>query len=148
MNYSPHASEGNPLFDIDGGYLALILNAFYLIIIFILEKFVVNKYETQIIDSSSTLSYVKKLMASDKSTFIFVSFAYAFIISTLSSRVVAIIDWIVFGIYQGSFYQTKYSILRSKMPLGRCDLVVTILVFIIALIIWYKLEYKKTKNIV
>lgn len=148
LNYSPHASKGNLLFDLDGGYLALILNAFYIIIIFILEKFFVNKYETQMFDSTNTFDYVKKLMSLDKSSFIFVSFSFAFIMSTLSSRLVAIIDWIVFGIYQGKFYQTKYAILRSKMPLGRFDLVVIILIFIVSLIIWYKLEYKKTKSII
>lgn len=82
-------------------------------------------------------------MNSDKNSFIATSFVYAFIISTLTSRLVAIIDWIIFGIYKSNFYHTKYAILRSKMPLKRFYPVVMILVFVISLMLWYKLEFKK-----
>ena len=146
LNYSDYADEGNPLFDIDGGYLALVLNLLYLITIFMLERFVVRKYETIIIESNNAIDYTKKLMNSDKYNFMITSFVFAFIISTLASRLVAIIDWIIFGIYKANFYQTKYVMLRSKMPLQRFDLVVTVIVFIVSLMLWYKLEHKKQKN--
>lgn len=98
------------------------------------------------LDANNTFDYMKKLMHSDKYSFIFTSFVYAFIISTLASRFVAIIDWLIFGIYKSNFEQIHYAMLRSKMPLQRFDPIVTVFVFLIALIFWYKFEFKKTKR--
>lgn len=143
LNYSSDASEGNPLFSIDDGYLVLVINFIYLILIFIIEKFIINKYETINIHSKNSFDYFKNLYKSDKNNFIVNSFVFALVISTLSSRLMAIIDWIVYGVYKSRFKQTKYAIIREKMLLQRFDPVVGLIMFVVTFILWYKLEYNK-----
>lgn len=146
VNNSPYAEEGNPLFNIDGGYLVLVLNLLYLLMVFILEKFIIRKYETILLNASGFVDYSVKLFKNEKSDFILTSFVYAFIIASLASRLVVIIDWIIFGIYHESFKQTNYSILKSKMPLGRFDPIISIITLLVAVIVWYYLEYQKSKK--
>lgn len=146
LNFSSDALEGNPLFTIDGGYLALVMNLIYLILIFIFEKLIINKYQTININSKNSFDYFKNLYKSDKNNFIVNSFVFAFIISTLSSRLTAIIDWLVYSFYKYNFKQSKYAIIRSKMPFQRFDFTVGLIMFVVALILWFKLEFKKMKK--
>lgn len=47
---------------------------------------------------------------------------------------------------KSNFYELKYSIIRSKMLLGRFDVIVSLITFICAAISWYILEFKKTNE--
>lgn len=142
-----HHLEGNPLFQIDGGYLALAINFLYLIVIFLIEKLILNKYETIVIEASSGLDYYKKLYKTDRSNYIITSISFAFIFSTFASRISAIIDWVIFGIYRGNYPLTKYALIREKMPFHRYDVTIAFLSFFIFVILWYKIEYKKSKQV-
>lgn len=146
-NYHYLVTEGNPLVYMDNGYLILIVNAFYFLVIVVLAIYI-DSYNTVHIDSVGTFDYVKKLFHSDHYKFLFVSISFAFVYATLVSRLIVVIDWIVFGIYTNSFFQTLYSRLRDMMPLGRFDIVLGIIAFIIFLPIWYKFEYNKTKQMI
>lgn len=148
LNFSETAVEGNPLFQIDGGYLALVVNFMYILTVFLLELLVLNKYETIVLEVNSFNSYVKKLIKNDNFSYILASFSFAYIISTITSRLMAIIDWIIFGIYGNDFYQLAYTNLRKKMPLGRYDVVVAVIVFVVSLVVWYRLEYLKSKKLI
>lgn len=147
INFGPGGlDEGNPLFEIDGGYLALVVNFLYLWLVFGLEKLVFNKYKTIVLDASNSIEYTKKIYKSDRTDFVVVSIVFAFVLSTFSSRMMAIIDWVVYGFYKGEFRNTKYAILRSKMPFGRYDSLVAILSLIVFYVLWFHLEYRRSQK--
>ncbi len=146
LNYTAYAEEGNPLFLIDGGYLSLLVNLLYVGIVFIIG-YNVEKYQTIIIEANSCFDYFKKLYKTNRSDFIMISVLISFIYSTFASRLVAIIDWIVYGIYQSGFYETKYAIIKSKMPFGRYDILVIFIAFFIFIFIWFKSEYNKSNKL-
>lgn len=146
-NYYDYVSEGNPLMSVGRGYLIFVTNLLYFIVIVILVKYL-DKYKTIVIETSGTIDYVKELYKSDHSKFIFVSIASSFVYATLVSRVVVIIDWIIFGIYTTRFFETRYALVRDLMPFGKYDFVIGLIFFIIFIILWYKTEYKKSKKLI
>lgn len=147
IRYGSADLEGNPLFHIDGGFIALILNFIYIITILLLESLVIRKYETIVVEANNGYNYFKNILKSEKWNFMIVSLIFSFIISTFASRLTAIIDWIIYGIYRGNYHKTTYAIIRDKMPLNRYDIIVVPLAFILSFIIWYKIEYKKSKEL-
>jgi uncharacterized protein with PQ loop repeat len=58
-----------------------------------------------------------------------------------------ITDWIIYGIYQRDYYSTGYAIMRDKMPFGRYDLIIALLSFWLFVVLWYKIEYRKSKKV-
>lgn len=146
-NYYNYVSEGNPLIGIAKGYLIFVPNLLYFVCIIALVKYL-DKYQTIIIEACGTIDYIKKLYKSDNSRFIFVSIASSFVYATLVSRVVVIIDWLLFGIYTTRFFQTKYAIIRNLMPFDKYDFIIGLIAFIIFIILWYKVEYKKSKKLI
>lgn len=143
-NYDHLVDEGNPLIYIDNGIWVLILNACYFIIIIILAK-VLDKYKTVYTDVVSLRSYIKYLFSSEHYKFIFISIIYAFVNASLVSRLIVVIDWLVFGIFKNDFFNTTYYYLRNLMPFGRFDITIGILAFFLFILLWYILEYKKVK---
>lgn len=138
--------EGNLLTRSEYGYLSLIVNLIYLIII-ILLSIAISKYQTVAIDSKNAFVYTIKLYKSDAFKFMFISLAYAYVIATFVSRFSAIVDWIVFGIYKSNFITTGYAIFRSILPFGRYDVIIGLIVFLIMLPLWFYLEYRKSQQI-
>ncbi|MCK9235352.1 MAG: hypothetical protein WC225_04905 [Acholeplasmataceae bacterium] len=148
INFGPGGlDEGNPLFEIDGGYLALVVNFLYLSLVFGLEKLVFNKYQTVVLDASGSFEYTKKIFKSDKTDFVVVSIVFAFVLSTFLSRAMAIIDWVVYGFYKGEFHKTKYAILRSKMPFGRYDSLIAVISLIVFYVLWFHIEYRRSQKL-
>lgn len=143
--YTSYAEEGNPLFYIDAGYLSLVVNLIYLVIVFVIGH-TIEKYESISIEASNSFDYFKKLYKTDRTNFIYVSSLTAFVYATFASRVIAILDWVMYGVYQRSFYSTQYAMLREKMPLGRYDLVAAPFLFLFFIILWYKFEFIKSKK--
>lgn len=146
LNYTSYANEGNPLFLIDGGYLSLIVNLIYVAVVFIIGC-IIERYQTIIIEANSSFDYFKKLYKTDRTDFIIISFLTAFVFATFVSRATAILDWIIYGIYQSGFYETNYAMIRAKMPLGRYDIVVICISLFLFVQLWFKFEYKKSKKI-
>lgn len=146
VNSSAYAHEGNPLIYINNGYIILGINLVYLIVLFIFSK-IVEKYKTVVLKAKNSFDYVRKLYKSDHYRFIFVSLAFAFVYASIVSRIIVVIDWIVFGIYDYDFPYTIYSKLRDLMPFGRYDIIFGILSFFILIPIWYRMEYKKSKTL-
>lgn len=146
LNYSSYVAEGNPLFAIDGGYLSLFVNFIYAVVVFIIG-YKMEKYQTIVIEANSCYDYFKKLLKSDRTDFIGISFLSAFVFASFSSRLTVIIDWIIYGIYQRDYYSTGYAILRDKMPFGRYDLIIALLSFWLFVVLWYKIEYRKFKEV-
>lgn len=145
LNNSNHANEGNPLININDGYLVLAINLIYFLFIIFLA-IIIGKYKNVKIMSKNTFDYIKKLYRSDHFVFIFISLAFSFVYASIVSRLIVILDWIIFGIYESGFYSTIYSQIRGLMPLGRYDVIFGFLSFMIFIPIWYKLEYKKSKS--
>jgi len=146
LNYTAYAEEGNPLFAIDGGYLSLIINLIYVVTVFIIG-YKIEKYQTIIIEANSSFDYFKKLYKTNHYDFIIISVLTSFIYSSFVSRLVAIIEWIVYGIYQSDFYDTKYAIIKAKMPFGRYDILFIFIAFFIFIFIWFKSEYNKSNKL-
>lgn len=145
LNYTAYAEEGNPLFLIDGGYLSLVINLIYVVTVFIIG-YNIEKYQTIIIEANSCFDYFKKLYKTNRSDFIIISILTSFIYSTFASRLTAILDWIIYGIYQSGFYDTKYAIIKTKIPFGRYDVLVIFITFFIFILIWVKSEYNKSNK--
>jgi len=145
LNNSITAGEGNPLINVDNGYIILVINLIYFIIVIFLAK-IIDKYKTVILESKGTFDYVKKIYKSDNYIFIFVCFAFSFVYASIISRLIVVIDWAIFGIYENIFYSTTYSRLRDLMPFGRYDIFFGVLSFFIFIPIWYRLEYKKSNK--
>lgn len=143
LNNSGYVGEGNPLINFANGYIILIINLVYFVIVIFLVK-IVDKYKTVILESKGTFDYVKKLYKSDHFLFIFVCFAFSFVYSSIVSRSIVVIDWVIFGIFKNTFYDTTYSRLREIMPFGRYDIIFGVLSIFIFIPIWFKLEYKKS----
>jgi hypothetical protein len=146
LNYSSYAEEGNPLFSIDGGYFSLVINLIYAGIVFIIG-YSIEKYRTIIVEANSSFDYFKKLYKTNQSNFITISALSSFIYATFASRLAVIIDWIIYGIYQSDFYNTKYAIIKAKMPLGRYDIVVIFVSFFLFLFLWFRFEYIKSNGV-
>jgi|GEM_PF-2245809 len=146
LNYSSFAEEGNPLFIIDGGYLSLIINLIYVVVVFIIG-YRIEKYQTITLKANNSFDYLIKLYKTDRTDFINISILTAFIFATFAARTTAIIDWIIYGIYQSGFYSTKYAMIRAEMPLGRYDVVVIFISLFLFVPLWFRLEYKKSKEI-
>lgn len=146
LNYTAYANEGNPLFQIDSGYLSLIVNLVYVAVVYIIGCIIEN-YQTIIIEANSGFDYFKKLYTTDRTDFIIISFLTAFVFATFVSRATAILDWIIYGIYQSGFYETNYAMIRAKMPLGRYDIVVICVSLFLFVQFWFKSEYKKSKEV-
>lgn len=145
LNYTSYVQEGNPLFALDGGYLSIFLNLVYIVVVFIVGC-KIEQYKTITIDSRNSYDYFKKLWKSNQTDYISVSFLISFVYASFISRFTVITDWIIYGIYQRNFFSTGYAILRDKMPFGRYDLVVAILAFWIFVWLWYKMEFRKSKE--
>jgi len=143
LSNSSHADEGNPLINIYSGYIILAINLAYFIIVIFLSK-IIEKYETVVLKSKGTFEYVKKIYLSNHFSFIFVSLAFAFVNASIVSRTIVVVDWIVFGIFENTFYSTSYSKLRTLMPFGRYDILLGVLSFLICIFIWFRLEHKKS----
>ena len=147
LNNSSYVSEGNPLVYTDYGYIVLVINLVYMITIVFLSK-IIEKYKTVILKSKGTLDYIKQLDKSNHISFIFVSLAFSFVNATLVSRLVVVVDWVIFGIYENTFYSTTYFKIRDFMPFGRYDILIGVLSFFIFIPIWYRLEFKKSITLV
>ena len=146
LNYSPYVEEGNPIFAIDGGYLSLFVNFVYAVVVFIIG-YKMDQYQTIVIEANSSYDYFKKLWKSNRTDFIGISFLSAFVFASFSSRLTVITDWIIYGIYQRDYYSTGYAIMRDKMPFGRYDLIIALLSFWLFVVLWYKIEYRKSKKV-
>jgi len=146
LTYTPYVREGNSLFSIDGGYLSLVANLIYLIIAFLIGL-KIERYDTVIVEARNSFDYFKKLFTMDRTDFIYISYLTAFIYATFASRLSVVMDWIIFGIYQETFFSTQYSIIRNEMPFGRVDIVVALLSFLLFSILWYSSEFRKSKKI-
>jgi len=144
-NYYYLVDEGNPFILVGNGVLVLVINVIYLVLIIILSK-VMDKYKTVYINSNNIFIYIKNLYKSDHYKFIYTSIIFSFIYATLISRLVVVIDWIVFGIYKGAFFTTSYFKIRDMLPLNRYDVIVGLLFFFALIPTWYLLEFKKVKN--
>lgn len=147
LNNSSYVSEGNPLVYTDYGYIVLVINLVYMLTIVFLSK-IIEKYKTVILKSKGTLDYIKQLYKSNHISFIFVSLAFSFVNATLVSRLVVVVDWVIFGIYENTFYSTTYFKIRDFMPFGRYDILIGVLSFFIFIPIWYRLEFKKSITLV
>lgn len=121
------------------------LNFLYLFAVYFAAK-LYCKYETVVLDANNTFGYIKKIYKSDNTIFILVNASFTFITTTFISRLVAIIDWIIFGIYKGRYFKTNYAILRSMMPFERFDIVVGVLVALISVPLWFYIEHQKSKK--
>lgn len=141
-----HLDEGNPLFSVLGGQLSLVANFLYFVAVFVIG-YHIQKYQTIIVEAKNSFHYAKELFKTDRYDFIIISFSSAFVYSTFLSRVMTIVDWLIYGIYELEFYTTKYAMLRSKLPFGRYDLVVTLLGFIIIVPLWYVFEFHKSQKL-
>ena len=143
LNFSDHASEGNPLIHVHSGYLILAINFVYFVVIFFLAKWI-ERYQGIIVQAKGTFDYVKKLYLSEHYQFIFVCLAFSFIHATLVSRFIVVLDWIVFGFNDGSFHLTTYYSLRQQMPFERFDILAGFLSFFVFLCIWFRMEFQKS----
>ena len=128
--YSSLVGEGNPLIHIGRGYGVLITNFIYLLFIVILSIYI-SRYKTVYLEAKNVFEYAIKLYKSDHHKFIFVNIASSFIYASLISRVIVIIDWVMFGIYTNKFFNTYYFYLRNQMPFARFDVIVGFSAFII-----------------
>lgn len=145
INHSNYADEGNPLINNYYGYTIIVINLLYFIIVVVITK-IIEKYKTVSLQSKGTFDYMKKLYQSDHYRFIFISLGFAFIYASLVSRSIVVVDWLVFGIYGNKSYSTIYFRIRNLMPFSRYDIIFGALSFFIFIIIWYRLEYKKSKK--
>jgi MFS family permease len=145
LNFTPYAEEGNPLFGIDGGYLSLVLNLIYFVVAFFVGYFI-ERYETIIVEAKNGFDYFKKIFKMNRTDFIFISFLTAFIYASFASRLSVIIDWIIYGFFQRSFYSTQYAIIRDEMPFGSYGLLVALLSFLFFSVFWYTFEFWKSKK--
>jgi hypothetical protein len=143
--YEHLVSEGNIFFEYGNGMWALVLNFFHLVAIF-LTAYSYGKYKTLQISSTNGFDYAKKLYLHESVTFIYIIGCYAFIVASFVSRIAVIIDWILFGIYTFEFYNTTYSIIKSLMPMGRYDVVFAFVSVFVAIPLWFRLEYIKSKR--
>jgi hypothetical protein len=145
VNYYLIVGEGNPIATSEYGYLIIFINLAYLISIFFSARYYTN-YKTEYIQSKNVVDYVKKLYHGHTSMFIFVNTCFAYIISTFISRTTVILDWIIFAIYKEDFINTSYSMIRNMLPFERYDVYTGFIAFLIAIPLWFKLEYNKTKK--
>lgn len=143
QNYYHLVGEGNPLASTEYGYLILPVNAIYLILI-IIAAIVMGRYKTIVLESKSVLDYIKNLYLSKHNNFIFVNGCFTLIVASFVSRATAIFDWFVFGFYKEEFFQSRYAIIRSLMPLGRYDVITGIITAVIAIPLWFYMEYIKS----
>jgi uncharacterized protein with PQ loop repeat len=146
LNYTSYVEEGNPLFTIDGGYLSLFVNFLYAVVVFIIG-YKMEQYQTIVIEANSGFDYFKKLWKSNRTDFISISFLSSFVFASFFSRLTVITDWIIYGIYQREYFSTGYAILRDKMPFERYDLIIALLSFWLLVLLWYKIEYRKSKEV-
>ena len=142
--YSSLVGEGNPLIHIGRGNGVLVANFIYLLFIVILSIYI-SRYKTVYLEAKNVFEYAIKLYKSDHHKFIFVNIASSFIYASLISRVIVIIDWVMFGIHTNEFFNTYYFYLRNQMPFARFDVIVGFSAFIILIPLWYIYEYRKVK---
>lgn len=143
INFTSYAEEGNPLFLLNIGYISYIINFIYIIAVLMIGK-TINHYQTIQIASKNSFDYIKKLFQSDRTDFIVLANITAFVYATFASRLTAILDWIIYGIYQDNFDKTQYAIVRSMLPFDRYDTLVIFVSFLIFLLLWFKVEHQKS----
>lgn len=147
-NYYPLVSEGNQVMNNSQyGFFVFIINFVYLLMVFVASA-IYNKHQTVIINASSTMNYTKRLYTSDNYSFILANVCFTFIVATFVSRMTAIFDWIVFGFYRENFFNSTYAIIRSTMPMERYDIITGAIAALIAIPLWFHLEYLKSKKII
>ena len=144
-NYNHLVSEGNPLVLVDNGIWVIVVNLVYLVIIIFLVR-ALDKYETIYLKSNSVFDYIKKLYKSDHYKFILISVIFSFVYATIISRLIVVIDWLIFGIYKSNFFHTTYYLVRKQMPLYRYDILLGLCSFFVCIPLWYILEYRKVKE--
>ncbi len=146
-NYPDIVGEGNMVANNNQyGYLVFVLNFLYLIFVFI-ASLIYARYKTIITEATGTFSYIKKMYTSNHNSFIIVNFSFTFIVSTFVSRLTSILDWIIFGFYKENFFSSTYAIIRSTMIMGRYDIVVGLIAGLVAIPLWFRLEFLKSKKV-
>jgi len=145
QNYSHLVGEGNPLALGEYGYISLILNVVYLLLIFMFS-FYLQRYQTFVVKANNMKQYIKKIYTSHNTQFIFSISCFVFIVGSFSSRIMVITDWVVFGLYKTTFYETLYANIRMNLPFQRYDIIVGILVGLLAIPLWFFIEYRKSKK--
>ncbi|WP_264229565.1 hypothetical protein [Acholeplasma laidlawii] len=147
-NYDGVVSEGNQIvYSSKYGYLVFVINFVYLVMVFV-ASVLNSRYQTVIINASSTMNYTKRLYTSDNYSFILANVCFTFIVATFVSRMTAIFDWIVFGFHRENFFNSTYAIIRSTMPMERYDIITGAIAALIAIPLWFHLEYLKSKKII
>ena len=126
--------------------MSLFVNFLYAVVVFIIG-YKMEQYQIIVIEANSCYDYFKKLWKSNRTDFISISFLSSFVFASVSPKLTVITDWIIYGIYQREYYSTGYAILRDKMPFERYDLIIALLSFWLFVVLWYKIEYRKSKEV-
>lgn len=139
-------TEGNPLIHLENRFIIFYVNIGYIIMIGLLSLYL-KHYKTIVIESKNAFLYMVALYKSDHYKFLIASSFFSIIIGSFISRSIAILDWVLFGLFHEAYFESFYYHLRDQMPFQRFDILVGILSFIIVWPLWFKFEHKKIKHL-
>jgi len=146
--YSDIVGEANQLlYNKQTAYIVLILNILYLIAVFFAAR-LNNKYQTPLYKANNVLEYTKKLYQSNNFIFILVNASFTFIVTTFVSRLVTILEWVLFGIFKENFFNSNYSKIKALLPFNSFGLVFSFITIFISIPLWFYLEHLKSQKMI
>ena len=150
--------EGNPISAIlDFGWLGLILaNVFAIAVFMVFAHIAFDKYKTPLFKVNNFFEFYLMLFYNTKTMIVKPMFKlpknwmpfFAMISSSacaalIAGRVVVVLEWI--AILMG-YKHSAYFIIRKGVPLGRVDIWVFVLAFLVSTLVWMQKEFKKVRK--
>ncbi len=150
--------EGNPISAIfNFGWIALIITNIIAIAVFgLFAHIAFDKYKTPHIRVNSFFEFYLMLFYNTKTMIVkpmfklpknwlpfFAMISFSGCISLIVGRIVVVLEWIAVLLgYEDSFY----FVLREHIPLGRTDVWIFVIAFLISVVVWMESEFRKVRQ--
>ncbi len=150
--------EGNPISAVfEFGWIALMLTNIFAIVVFALFSHVAFvRYKTPKIEVNNFFEFYLMLFYNTKTMVVkpmfkwpknwmpfFAMISYCACIALIAGRVVVVAEWIAILL---GYEHSAYFMARAGIPLGRTDIWVFVVAFLISVIVWMEKEFKKVRK--
>ncbi|MBR5273472.1 MAG: hypothetical protein IKU25_08820 [Clostridia bacterium] len=150
--------EGNPISAVfEFGWIALIITNLIALVIFALfSHMAFVRYKTPKIEVDNFFEFYLMLFYNTKTMVVkpmfklpknwmpfFAMISYAACIALIAGRIVVVAEWIAILL---GYEHSAYFMVRVGIPLGRTDIWVFVLAFLISVIVWMEKEFKKVRK--
>ena len=150
--------EGNPISAIFRfGWIALIITNIFAIVVFALFAHVAfDRYKTPRMSVDTFFEFYLMLFYNTKTMVVkpmfklprnwmpfFAMISFSACVALIAGRIVVVAEWIAILL---GYEHSAYFMARAGIPLGRTDIWVFVVAFLISVIVWMEKEYKKVRK--